>query len=557
MPAGLHLLELAHPPKRKTTLANSKVGDQVETSQAETTFKAFVNLFSELIFEKAESDWLILWPFEAKWINAEALHCWLEELKQAEPKQLVSFPCLQIIEQNDYHNWISPRPYPALPWLYQQNPLGGIVAVRSSLLKRLDLEVLKKESSIEGFIHALWLHLLNLEPLKPEQVLRSNNVVCKLSLKNEQRFYYPNEGLAERVKHFSGGAPSQFKVRLHDKANQPAYVSPHLTSQPLVSILIPFRNQPKLLRQCLDSILEHGEYYPDFEVIGIDNQTCCPDTLALMRHYSQLDSRIRFIIYDEPFNFSAINNLGAKVAQGEHLVLMNNDIQVLTPDWLPQLLTWSSLPDTGFVGAKLYYPNDTTQHTGCTLGLFGHVDHSFKHRARHKPDPWHWTSITRNVTCVTAAMAMIKKSVYEAVGGFDETNFVVLHNDMDLSLKVHEAGYKNLVVGSCEAYHHESVSLSCNKLLAVEQNTHRQQEMDRFLNKYKHLIEQGDPFFSPYLNHYDLANHPTNLVLDNYHQEAGGYKRLLRTRLPLCGKTASLVRLETANKGRQYRLLVH
>jgi GT2 family glycosyltransferase len=556
MPDGLSLLELI-PAHAKASVSKSKLAQHFDSVRTASSCSEVIESFIQLASQEWQDKWLLLWSVPARKIKLNTLQVWLHQLEQAPSGLLVSYPCVELIEQSQYQHWITPRPYPALPWLYQQNPLGGIIAIRPGLLRRLDFDALKQETSIEGLIHALWLNLTSLEPLKPHQVLRSNEVVCQLPLKEEQRFYYPNQGLAKRIDHFGHTFSPSLKAQLPQQANSPASVSPSLMEHPLVSILIPFKNQPQLLRQCLDSILRYSKQYPHFEVIGINNQSTCPETLDLMRRYSQQERRVQFIDYDKPFNFSAINNLGAQAAKGEHLVLMNNDIQLLTPDWLPQLLAWSSLPGTGFVGAKLYYPNDTTQHTGCTLGLFGHVDHCFKHRPRHEPDPWHWTCVTRNVTCVTAALAMIKKSVYEEVGGFDETNFVVLHNDMDLSLKVHEAGYNNLVVGSCEAYHHESVSLSSNKLITIEQNTARREELERFLSKYKGLIEQGDPYFSPYLNHYDLANHPTDLILGNYHQDAGSYKRLVRTRLPLCGKTASLVRFDTANKGRQYRLLMH
>ncbi|MDZ7620947.1 MAG: glycosyltransferase [Candidatus Competibacteraceae bacterium] len=186
-----------------------------------------------------------------------------------------------------------------------------------------------------------------------------------------------------------------------------------LQGQPAISILLPFRDRPELLRLCLDSILEKTTY-PHFELLGISNGSVEPETFAVMEHYAAGDRRLRFLRHDAPFNYAAINNFAAARATGEHLLLLNNDVTVITPDWLEALLEHSQRPEVGAVGAKLYYPDDTVQHGGVIVGVGGIAGHAHKSFQRHHPGYFTRLNLIQNLSAVTAACLMVKKALYAA-----------------------------------------------------------------------------------------------------------------------------------------------
>jgi GT2 family glycosyltransferase len=193
-------------------------------------------------------------------------------------------------------------------------------------------------------------------------------------------------------------------------------------------------------------------------VLILDNQSTCIKTLDYMRDISCRDDRVRVLRWNEPFNYSAINNYGALYARGEILGLVNNDIEPINSDWLCEMVRQVCRPEIGCVGAKLYYPNDTVQHGGVILGLGGVAGHSHKHFHRDHPGYFYRLKLVQNLSAVTAACLLLRKSVFEQVGGLNEENLPIAFNDVDLCLKVRKAGYRNLWTPYAELYHHESVS---------------------------------------------------------------------------------------------------
>lgn len=226
---------------------------------------------------------------------------------------------------------------------------------------------------------------------------------------------------------------------------------------PLVSLLVPTRDRVEILRPCVDAILEHTDY-PNLEILILDNQSRDAKTLAYMREVRERDGRVRILEWDHPFNYSAVNNFGARHARGEVLGLLNNDVEPINADWLVEMVRQVCRPEIGCVGAKLYYPNDTVQHGGVVLGLGGVAGHSHKHFDRNAPGYFYRLHLTHNLSAVTAACLLVRKSVFQHVGGLDEEHLTVAFNDVDLCLKVREAGYRNLWTPYAELYHHESVS---------------------------------------------------------------------------------------------------
>ena len=225
---------------------------------------------------------------------------------------------------------------------------------------------------------------------------------------------------------------------------------------PLVTLIIPTRNGLQLIRQCVESILKKTSYQ-NYEILIIDNGS---DDAATLQYLHDLNSevRIRIVKDDRPFNFSALNNNGVKLARGEFVGLLNNDLEVISPDWLSEMISIALQPQVGAVGAKLWYPNETLQHGGIIVGLGGIAGHSHKHLPRHEYGYFARTSFAQNLSAVTAACLIIRKSIYEEVGGLNEQDLQVAFNDVDFCLRVQEAGYHNVWTPYAELYHHESAT---------------------------------------------------------------------------------------------------
>ncbi len=224
---------------------------------------------------------------------------------------------------------------------------------------------------------------------------------------------------------------------------------------PLVSILIPTRDRVDLLRQCVDSLL-HKTDYDRLEIIILDNGSKEQATLDYFERL-RVESKVRVMHVDMPFNFSAINNCGAKAARGDVLVLMNNDVEAIQGGWLREMVSHAIRPDVGAVGAMLYYPNDTVQHAGVVLGIGGVAGHAYVGLQRGNPGDKHRAALTQAASAVTAACLAVKASVFHEVGGLDET-LAVAFNDIDFCIRVREAGYRNVWTPFAELYHHESAS---------------------------------------------------------------------------------------------------
>jgi len=229
------------------------------------------------------------------------------------------------------------------------------------------------------------------------------------------------------------------------------------TNHPLVSLVIPTRDGYDILKQCLESIYDKTSY-KNFEIIVVDNQTTCEKTLGLFKEYADTKANFSVLKWDKPFNYSAINNFAVSQTKGEVVGLVNNDIEVINDDWLSEMVSHALRPEVGCVGAKLYYPNDTIQHAGVILGIGGVAGHS--HKYFHKSEPGYITRLhlVQNMSAVTAACLLVRKSVFEEVGGLNENDLTVAFNDVDFCLKVHTAGYRNLFTPWAELYHHESIS---------------------------------------------------------------------------------------------------
>ena len=270
-----------------------------------------------------------------------------------------------------------------------------------------------------------------------------------------------------------------------------------IKDNPLVSIIIPFKDKPELIDVCINSILEKSSYR-NYEIIGISNNSEEKETFELMRTLEAKDSRITFHEYNTEFNYADINNHGVNTyAKGEHILLLNNDIEVISPDWIEAMLEHSQRPHIGCVGAKLYFPNDTVQHAGIIIGLGGYAGHSHKMYPRDNPGYFNRLNVVQNVSALTAACLMVKKSIYAEMHGLDDVNFKVAYNDVDFCLRVLEKGYLNIFTPFTEMYHHESITRGYE---TTPEKKARFSEEKRLLGKrHTKILTEGDPYYNPNL----------------------------------------------------------
>ncbi|GAA5786465.1 glycosyltransferase [Chitiniphilus shinanonensis] len=254
------------------------------------------------------------------------------------------------------------------------------------------------------------------------------------------------------------------------------------SAQPLVSIIVPTKDQLPMLRRCIESLMEKTTY-PNYELIVVDNGSETPAAQAYLDGLESLGSeRIRVLRYPYPFNYSAMNNAAVGIARGEYLLLLNNDTAVFQPDWLEALLNHAQRPEVGVVGAKLHFPDGCIQHAGVVVGLRGPADHPGVGMPADALGYMFRFAVDQNYPVVTAACLMIRKEVYQAVGGLDEQDFVVAFNDVDLCLKVRAQGYFTVWTPYAALLHEGSVS-------------QRMIDPDKLEAKRKRLEREGDAMY--------------------------------------------------------------
>lgn len=263
---------------------------------------------------------------------------------------------------------------------------------------------------------------------------------------------------------------------------------------PRVSIIIPNKNMPDVLDRCLESIHEKTDY-PSYHVVVVDNGSDHP---GLSEIYGKLVERGGTLLqYDQPFNFSAMNNLAVKSCASDVLVFLNNDTEVIGPDWLEILVSYAMQEHVGCVGAKLYYDDETVQHAGVFVGVGGVACHPYRGASRMERGFRDRLQVTQNLSAVTAACLAVRKSVFEQVGGFDERHLKISLNDVDLCLRVREAGYDNVWTPHAELYHHESRSRGY--MVSAAKRAEFDIEADFFAARWPSYLAR-DPYHSPNLD---------------------------------------------------------
>lgn len=267
-----------------------------------------------------------------------------------------------------------------------------------------------------------------------------------------------------------------------------------IQGNPLISIVIPNKDHYEDLKRCITSIIEKSNY-DNYEIIVVENNSTEGE---IFRYYEELrkNSQIHIVTYEGNFNYSRINNFGASKAKGEYLLLLNNDTEVITLDWMEELLMYAQRPDVGAVGAKLYYPDKTIQHAGVVIGLGAHRTAGHTHYRVSSNNLGYMGRLcyVQNMTAVTGACLMVKKKIYDELGGLDES-FAVSLNDVDFCLRIREAGYLNVFTPFAELYHYESASRGSDT--EGERAERYNEESERFREKWRKILESGDPYYNP------------------------------------------------------------
>jgi len=391
-------------------------------------------------------------------------------------------------------------PYFKCDWnidlFYSQNMFSHLGAYRRDLL-----------NSINGFRKGFEgsqdydLVLRCIERINPDQIYHIPRVLYhwRMHAKSTARFidakpYAMLAGERSLNEHFQR---SEIKARaeLLKHGYKVSYTLPDIL--PLVSLIIPTKNGFDLIRQCVESILAKTTY-SNYEILIIDNGS---DELVTLEYFANLcsNTRIKIVRDDRPFNYSALNNMAVKIASGEIVALLNNDLEVIAPEWLSEMVSIALQPKVGAVGARLWYKNNTLQHGGVILGIGGVAGHAHKHLPKGNNGYFGRASLMHSLSAVTGACLVMRKSIYEEVGGLNEIDLKIAFNDVDFCLRVREAGYRNVWTPYAELYHHESATRGSEDTL---------EKRTRFVSEVRYMEQRwGDLLLN------DFAYNP-NLTLD-------------------------------------------
>jgi GT2 family glycosyltransferase len=267
-----------------------------------------------------------------------------------------------------------------------------------------------------------------------------------------------------------------------------------LAGFPKVSIIIPNRDQADVLGVCLDSILKKTTY-PNYEIAVVENGSTEP---AVYRLYHQMQKypQVRLLHWTGAFHYSAVNNFAVRKVDGELLLFLNNDMEVINGDWLTSMVELAARPEVGVVGAKLFYPDSRIQHGGVIVGLGGVAGHSHKHFPKNHPGYFGRLQIIQNFSAVTGACMLVKRSLFDKVRGFD-LHYPLAFNDVDLCLKIREKGYLVVWTPYAQLFHYESKTRGFED--SPEKMRRFQREMHFFQRRWKRLLAKGDPYYNPNL----------------------------------------------------------
>jgi O-antigen biosynthesis protein len=370
-----------------------------------------------------------------------------------------------------------------------RDAIGLLVAYRKTLLDKLG----GMRRCVSGASVALYdLSLRAAFEISPEHIQHVPAILCHRRDDAEAPFEWDTEGARDIVRRHL----TERGVRAHVL---PAPLAPcwnrimrEVTDPaPLVSVILPTRDRADLLERSTDALLRRTEY-PALEVIIVDNDSNEPATSHLFQRLSQ-DSRVQLLSHPGPFNYAAMNNRAAQEARGEILLLLNNDTDVIDPDWLREMVSHAMRPDVGAVGAKLLYEDERVQHAGMVLGPGSALEHQLRFSASWDSGPGGELALTRTVSAVTGACLAMRRSVFSEVGGLDE-RWRVAFNDIDMCLRIGDHGYRIVWTPFAELFHLESASRGYDD--TPEKQALATNELRQFCLFWRSLLD-ADPFHNP------------------------------------------------------------
>ena len=264
-----------------------------------------------------------------------------------------------------------------------------------------------------------------------------------------------------------------------------------VTGEPLVSIIIPNKDEKETLKKCLDSIKEKSTYR-NYEIIIVENNSTGQE---IFDYYKEIDGRdgIRVVYWKSGFNYSALNNFGFTFAKGDYILCLNNDVTVITPDWLERMIGQCQRKEIGIVGVKLYYPDDTIQHAGVIIGIGGVAGAMFVGMARERSGYLRKAILQQDLSAVTAACMMVDRKAWEGAGGFNE-DLAVAFNDIDFCLKVRREGYLVVYEPNVELYHYESKSRGYED--TPEKQKRFLSEINYMKAHWSEILTKCDPYYN-------------------------------------------------------------
>ena len=337
--------------------------------------------------------------------------------------------------------------------------------------------------------------------LKDEEILHIPHILYHWRMSNTSsaanksaKPYTVEAGYKALLHHFSGKVnPPLINYGRDDNFYCLSWPTEHIS--PLVSIIIPTRDNLDCLKVCIES-LEKSTYH-NYEIVVVDNGSTDSRTLDYMQNIKTNNSRVKVVQYDIPFNFSRINNYAVQFCSGMVLCFLNDDTEVITNNWIEIMLGHALRKDVGCVGAKLLYSDNTIQHAGVITSIGGVAGHSHKHLPNHQHGYFNRPHIDQELSAVTGACLMVKKQIFESHNGFDEFLFAVAFNDVDFCLKVLSSGYKNVYASQANLYHHES------KSRGLEDTPEKQRRFKKEVRNFQHawkFYTMHDKYYSPHLS---------------------------------------------------------
>ncbi len=453
-----------------------------------------LSLLAEKLSSRVESDWVVcMRPGDI--LGPQALFRFAYEA--------IRHPCLMMIySDHDQVDGLGGRFAPvfkpdfSLEFLRSTNYIGDCAAVRLSTLFQIDSVPLMRP-------HEIWLRVAEVH--NASSIGHVPEILWHQALRSEKE---QSDGSGERLidAHLNRLGLNGKVVSIAPGCYRIFYEIPRAY---MVSIIVPTRDAPEYLKTCLESVLNRSSY-KNYEIIVVDNGSTDPDAVAYLKSLESRD-RVRVLSYDHPFNYSAINNFAQRFAKGDVLCLLNNDTEVISPDWMQEMLGKLCQESVGVVGAKLYYRDGRVQHGGVVIGSGGCANHMHSFLTRGDPGYCNRAILAQDLSAVTGACLMTWRKLYIELGGLDAINLPVAFNDVDYCLRVREAGYRVIWTPFAELYHDESVSRG--KDCSPEKAKRASREVSYMRKRWKRVM-QRDPFYNPNCSYirpdFSLSPAPSN-----------------------------------------------